>query len=881
MSIEILAESHNDKLPDPSKNEVFAVCTIVKTDNEKGVKPKLAVLAIDPLPYLYSIFPQVLSFSNEFELLSGLASHIQHEDIDVIVGFEIQSSSIGFIIERCQNISHPFVSIASRWIVKNQQFNQQNNKDSIHNNNDNNNAALLYYNRRGADVNITGRHIISLWRVIRTEVKLPSYSKEDIAFSLLENTTFPKYSSSLLETWYKNPKQQYKKQHRSIEYLKNCNLLNVAVMEKLNVLSRTGELARVYGIDFMSVLTRGSQYRVESMLRRVSNARNFKLLSANRNDVFKQPAVEALPLVMEPFSGLYTDPVVVLDFQSLYPSIVIAHNLCFSTMLGNINRIQNLNETQHVGVLSNYKIPDFILSDIEELKKHIFITSNGEMFLDHTIRKGILPQMLSEILETRIMVKSSMKKSVLVNGDESTYNLLNARQFGLKMIANVTYGYTSASFSGRMPCSGLADAIVQSGRDALEKICRYVDEEYEDVAEVVYGDTDSLFVKVKGGNRNDAFNIGERIVNRAHDMFPDPMQLKLEKVYQPCILQTKKRYVGYCYEHRNQLVPTFDAKGIETVRRDSCALVQKSLERMIRLLFETKNLSVVKNDLKHLIINLQQLYKIPLSDFIFRKEVRLGAYKPGHLPPAAIVATKTIERDQRAVPRHGERVPFVVVYDQPGAMLKNCVLSPEEYINLNQQNGMRLNITYYITKQILPTFDRILSLIGVKVAEWYGEFPKLQIIKPWNNSSTDPQKRKKGRKIMNRAAKLLKSSTSSNHFQHQSILPMFYAVAVCIVCREKCKASDDGHDVSICETCLKDEASRQRSRWIIESRRRRMESNLVECRQKCRKCVGEITAEVGEECCNITCSVHEKLRINSSTIQTIYQLLDQSDDEEL
>jgi hypothetical protein len=38
---------------------------------------------------------------------------------------------------------------------------------------------------------------------------------------------------------------------------------------------------------------------------------------------------------------------------------------------------------------------------------------------------------------------------------------LNARQFGLKMIANVSYGYTSASFSGRMPCAELADAIVQ------------------------------------------------------------------------------------------------------------------------------------------------------------------------------------------------------------------------------------------------------------------------------------------------------------------------------------------------------------------------------------------------------------------------------------
>ncbi len=46
--------------------------------------------------------------------------------------------------------------------------------------------------------------------------------------------------------------------------------------------------------------------------------------------------------------------------------------------------------------------------------------------------------------------------------------MLNARQFGLKMIANVSYGYTAAGFSGRLPFAELADSIVQSGRQTLE-----------------------------------------------------------------------------------------------------------------------------------------------------------------------------------------------------------------------------------------------------------------------------------------------------------------------------------------------------------------------------------------------------------------------------
>lgn len=65
------------------------------------------------------------------------------------------------------------------------------------------------------------------------------------------------------------------------------------------------------------------------------------------------------------------------------------------------------------------------------------------------------------------------------------------------------------------------------------------------------------------------------------------------QVYHPCILQTKKRYVGFMYESPNQKVPAFDAKGIETVRRDGCPAVSKTLEQTLRLLFDTKDLSQV------------------------------------------------------------------------------------------------------------------------------------------------------------------------------------------------------------------------------------------------------------------------------------------------
>lgn len=157
--------------------------------------------------------------------------------------------------------------------------------------------------------------------------------------------------------------------------------------------------------------------------------------------------------------------------------------------------------------------------------------------------------------------------------------ILNARQFGLKLIANVTYGYTAAGFSGRMPCAELADSIVQvsiaapldhhlalihsllchflplhkhskcltlprdalsgcegsvlavqSARETLENAIRMVEAHPRWRARVVYGDTDSLFVLLPGRSREEAFQIGSEIAAAATAANPPPVTLKMEKV---------------------------------------------------------------------------------------------------------------------------------------------------------------------------------------------------------------------------------------------------------------------------------------------------------------------------------------------------------------
>ncbi|XVF02294.1 hypothetical protein REPUB_Repub04eG0163400 [Reevesia pubescens] len=105
---------------------------------------------------------------------------------------------------------------------------------------------------------------------------------------------------------------------------------------------------------------------------------------------------------MEPESGFYADPVVVLDFQSLYPSMIIAYNLCFCTCLGKIAN----SKVNTLGVSSYAPDPNVL----RDLKYQLLLTPNGVMYVPSKVRKRVLPRLLEEILSTRIMVKQAMKK---------------------------------------------------------------------------------------------------------------------------------------------------------------------------------------------------------------------------------------------------------------------------------------------------------------------------------------------------------------------------------------------------------------------------------------------------------------------------------------
>eukprot|EP00978_Attheya_sp_CCMP212_P005619 scaffold12580_cov55-Attheya_sp.AAC.9 len=301
--------------------------------------------------------------------------------------------------------------------------------------------------------------------------------------------------------------------------------------------------------------------------------RGYFFFSPSKDDCGKQEALECQALTLEPQSGVHFDPVVVCDFTALYPSLVIAYNLCYSTCVGKLDYHSTRREmglegrtSRHIGpfryserrtstVLKHHLksiVPQKDRSqesnDSHEkcLKDRVYAIPSGSMFVAETVLKGVLPQVLDEMLSTRAMLKKAAKqyRRHIPDLAPSVLRQLEARQLALKYVANVTYGYTSATFSGRSAMPLLADAIVECGRRTLSNAIQLATHwgKQEDGkwhgAQVVYGDTDSIFVKLPGRSTKEAFAFGEEFCAAVTNSNPPPVQLKLEKVYAATLLQT-------------------------------------------------------------------------------------------------------------------------------------------------------------------------------------------------------------------------------------------------------------------------------------------------------------------------------------------------------
>uniref|UniRef100_A0A2H8TGZ7 DNA polymerase n=1 Tax=Melanaphis sacchari TaxID=742174 RepID=A0A2H8TGZ7_9HEMI len=631
--------------------------------------------------------PQITICNDEIELVNTFFQLVNNLDPEVICGYEIEMHSWGYLRDRCHHLGRNMNKELSRLITEKEQTSEFNE-----------------------EMKIKGRIVLDVWRLLRHELSVQSYTFENMVYLILHQRV-PSYSYQTLSFWWDHNTLLYR--WLTIDYYLFKVESTINILQQLDIIGRTSELAKLFGIQFYEVLSRGSQFRVESMMLRLAKNKNYVAISPSIKQRAEMNAAQSIPLIMEPESKFYTDPVIVLDFQSLYPSIIIAYNYCFSTCLGNIDLLGK-SEVFKFGC-TNLNVP---FQTLLKLTDDLTISPSGVAFVKKNICKGILPSMLQEILDTRIMVKNLMKEQ---KNNKHLYKILNAQQLGLKLIANVTYGYTSANFSGRMPCIEVGDSVVSKGRETLERAITLIQSTKKWNAKVIYGDTDSIFVLLQGRSKEDAFKIGNEMADIVTKDNPIPIKLKFEKVYLPCILQTKKRYCGYMYENIEQKKPKYEAKGIETVRRDGCPAVSKILEKSLCILFETKDIAAVRCYIEK---QFKKIFKgnVNIQDFLFAKEYRgRNEYRPGACVPALELAKQWTAVDRRAEPRVKERVPYLIVAGPKGLPLIKLVRSPRHFIS---DRSARINAEYYITRAIIPPLQRCFSLLNVDINKWYSELPR-------------------------------------------------------------------------------------------------------------------------------------------------------------
>ncbi|PIL31962.1 hypothetical protein GSI_06666 [Ganoderma sinense ZZ0214-1] len=308
----------------------------------------------------------------------------------------------------------------------------------------------------------------------------------------------------------------------------------------------------------------------------------------------------------------------------------------------------------------------------------------------------------------------------------------------------------------------------------------------------------------------------------------------------------KKRYVGFKFENPDDKEPAFDAKGIETVRRDGVPAQKKMTETCLKILFRTQDLSEIKDYCCRTWGRILE-NKVSVQDFIFAKEVKMGTYSDKVPPPPGVtVAARRMLEDPNDEPQYGERIPYVIARGEPGARLVDRAIAPRE---LFRDSHKRLDAAYYISRVLIPPLERIFNLVGADVRSWFDDMPKsLRADQP--DITFSPRKNR--RSIMIANALNIDDHFTSSH---------------CLIC------GTFTPDV-LCEVCRCDYASTMSG---LLARVQKTEAQLKDVHLVCGSCCGTSSAEP-VQCESLDCPwMYERKKLESKTeaLTTIHDLIEE------
>ncbi|XP_045785485.1 DNA polymerase delta catalytic subunit [Maniola jurtina] len=659
LSFDIECAGRKGVFPEPDKDPVIQIATMVirQGDSEPYLRNVFTLNTCAPI-----VGSQVLSFQSESEMLSKWSDFFREVDPDVITGYNISNFDWPYLINRAKHLKVENFYFLGR--IRNI---RSVIKDSIL-------QSKQMGRRENKSVNFEGRVPFDLLLVLVRDYKLRSYTLNAVSFHFLHEQKEDVHHSIITDL--QNESEQTRR--RLAMYCLKDAYLPLKLLNKLMCIINYMEMARVTGVPLLCLLTRGQQIKVVSQLLRKAKEAGYLMpvhQGQGSDDQFEGATV------IEPKKGYYSDPISTLDFASLYPSIMMAHNLCYTTL-----------------------VPPYLQKEINVSSDDITVTPSNNMFVKANVRKGLLPEILESLLAARKKAKADLKEEK----DPLKRSVLDGRQLALKISANSVYGFTGAQV-GKLPCLEISGSVTAYGRTMIEFTKSEVEKKYtksngyKEDAIVIYGDTDSVMVKFGVKTLEESMELGREAADFVTAKFVKPIKLEFEKVYYPYLLINKKRYAGL-YFTRPDKYDKMDCKGIETVRRDNSPLVSNMMSTCLQKLLIDRDPDGAVNYAKQIISDLL-CNRIDISQLVITKELTKNDYaaKQAHVELAA----KMRKRDAGTAPKLGDRVPYIICC---AAKNTPAYMKAEDPIYV-LENSIPIDFNYYLENQLSKPLLRIFEPI--------------------------------------------------------------------------------------------------------------------------------------------------------------------------
>lgn len=615
-------------LNDDNNHEVFSLISLVEIEKEKYInffgivnKPNISLASINYNKNYCRVF------DSEKKLLVAFLQKMKPLDIDMFIGYNILNFDLEFLIHRCNvhNLDIDFISRKKKL--------RKNEKMKVNKFNGSNSTGSVY----NIVQNIKGKLIIDVYLLCKELIKLTNYCMDEIIDNMKKKyqekgnaSTSEQGSQQTVSTI--NSSNANKKQNVNVykDFVVNdINLLNSSnihltdvrtILEKhLNVLinsqifsineidnicnilqmvEKTRDLTKLSGYIWTRSLLGYNSERIEYFLLHEYNKKKYitpilkkkKKIDEQKN---KNVAKYMGGLVLEPACGYYDTFVLYLDFNSLYPSIIIEYNVCFSTIrwksvssrpnhpnTPNANDLNELNENGEIRNEESLAAENGEKNGIDGMDGE---EAGLEIDFDKT-KQGILPSILKNLVERRAMIK----KLIATEKNKEKKELLLIQSLSIKLISNSIYGCLGNT-NNRFYARPMASYITQKGRNLLQHTKYKVEKEFN--LKVIYGDTDSIMIdtsiKSVGGKNYKEANILAHTIKNSINKNYKRLELDLECIFSKLLLLKKKKYACAKVLDPNMEKCEYEMKGIDFIKRDYSKISKLVGNEILKIMFAT------------------------------------------------------------------------------------------------------------------------------------------------------------------------------------------------------------------------------------------------------------------------------------------------------